>query len=213
MEAGNSEDSARFAGRGTGRRRYQFTLRGMFLLTTAAAAFFSAASALGCADAVVMLLATGVLVCAMRRPRPVRLVTGVLLTLIAAILVWANLRPTGSQQELGLDTPARLDPITERMFWRGWPVCPFMLCLIHGLTFHPDESSFVQAALICDAAVFVASVYASRSACERFLRWARERNRIEKNGERKRGHHESAGQNRHGVAYERAAQERNSEPS
>src|SRR3954451_11934120 len=71
-----------------------------------------------------------VLIRAVRRPRPVHLTTTILLTLLTGILLWANLRPTGWQEELGrVEAPAELDPVTKAMFWRGWPLSPFMVCL------------------------------------------------------------------------------------
>ncbi|MCX7425605.1 MAG: hypothetical protein NTW96_08290 [Planctomycetia bacterium] len=59
---------------------------------------------LGYVDAGISLLALMVLVRAVRRPRPVRRTTAVLLTLVAGTLLWANLRPTGWHGELGLAT-------------------------------------------------------------------------------------------------------------
>jgi hypothetical protein len=46
-----------------------------------------------------------------------------------------------------------------------------MVCLIHGLKFHPDEDWAVHWALVIDGVLFVVAVFAVRIACEWFLRW------------------------------------------
>ena len=109
-----------------------------FALTGITAGFFSVVSILGYVDAGISLLAidSPLLRPAMAASRPSG--HGLLLTLVAGILLWANLRPTGWQGEFGIDTPTGLDPITEAMFWRGWPLSPWMLCLIHSMKLHPD---------------------------------------------------------------------------
>ena len=60
-----------------------------------------------------------VLIHATRRPQPVHRITAIALILITGILLWANLRPTGWQEEFGgVESPRELDPITRAMFWR-----------------------------------------------------------------------------------------------
>jgi hypothetical protein len=115
------------------------------------------------------------LVCAVRRTHPVHLSTIILLTLLTGILLWANLRPTGWQEELGgVDSPAELDPLTKAMFWRGWPLSPCMFCLVYGLRFRP--TGVEQCVLALDGILFVAALFATKGLSERFLRWLQHRN-------------------------------------
>ncbi len=152
------------------RRRFQYSLRTIFVLTGITAAFFSVAFSLGYVDALVALAALGVLVGLVQYPRRVHLATGVLLAMIAGTLLWANLRSTGWQWEFGLATPTQTDPITKAMFWRGWPLSPCMVCLQHGMRFHPEQSA-VQVALVVDGVLFVVALLAVRIACELCFRW------------------------------------------
>jgi hypothetical protein len=145
-------------------RGSQSSLRSIVVVTGIAAVFFSVVFGLGTVDAVVALAAFGTLVGVVRYPRRVHRTTGVLLTLIAVALLWANLRPTGWQKEQGLGTPSGMDPITEKMFWRGWPLSPFMVCLVHGMKFHP-EPPLEQAILVFDGMVFVAVLFAVKGTC------------------------------------------------
>src|SRR4029077_15926572 len=102
------------------------------LLAVAVAAVIAAG-----VDCSVIGMALLFLLRAARRPHPVHRTTAILLTLLTGVLLWANLRPTGWQEEFGgVDSPLELDPITKAMFWRGWPLSPFMFCLIHGMKFH-----------------------------------------------------------------------------
>jgi hypothetical protein len=115
-----------------------------------------------------------VLIRAVRRPHPVHLTTTILLTLFTGILLWANLRPTGWQEELGwIDTPTGLDPITKAMFWRGWPLSPFMICLIHGMRFRPD--GIEGCVLVFDGVLFLVALFAAKAVCESCFRWLQHR--------------------------------------
>jgi hypothetical protein len=101
-------------------------------------------------DLCIGLMAVLALVHVTRRPRPVHRTTAFLLALISGVLLWANLRPTGWQEGLGgVDPPEALDPVTRALFWRGWPLSPCMVCLVHGLRFHP--SGVEQCALVLDS--------------------------------------------------------------
>jgi len=106
-----------------------------------------------------------------RRPQPVHRTTAILLALVTGILLWANLRPTGWQEEFGLGSPTELDPITKALFWRGWPLSPCMVCIVHSLRFHP--SGLEQCVLIFDGVVFVLSLLAVKAVSERCRRAAR----------------------------------------
>lgn len=108
--------------------------------------------------------------------------TVVVLIFCAGILLWANLRPTGWERELSLKPPRELDPITRWMFYRGWPVSPWMLCSVHGMKWHPEES-FVQLALVVDGVVSIVMLTAVGVALEWGLRrWTGERLRTDTEG-------------------------------
>jgi|GEM_PF-3749286 len=109
-----------------------------------------------------------------RRPQPVHRTTAVLLTLLTGILLWANLRPSGWQEEFGGDTLPELDAITRSMFWRGWPLSPCMFCLIHGMRFRPG--GIERCVLVFDGFLFVVALFATRAVSERCLRWLQHRN-------------------------------------
>ena len=147
-------------------RWYQFRLRTIFVLTTVTAVFFSVACSLGYVDAVVALAAFAVLVGILRYPRRVHLATGILLTLIAVIYLWANLRPTGWRREWNTGPPVQLYPITKAMFWRGWPVCPFMFAEYRHMTF----ISGGEGALVFDGLFYALILFAVKAACERCFR-------------------------------------------
>src|SRR3954447_3740088 len=93
-----------------------------WLLAVAVAAVIAA-----CIDWSVIGVALLILIRAARQPQPVHRTTAILLTLLTGILLWANLRPSGWQEEFGGDSPPELDAITRTMFWRGWPLSPFMV--------------------------------------------------------------------------------------
>ncbi len=152
------------------RRPFQFSLRSLFGLTCGTAAFFSLARTLGYADAVVILAAIVVAVGVMEYPRRVHLPTAILLTLVAGTLLWANLRPTRWQKDLGsLLPPDRLDFVTKGMFFRGWPLSPCMICLYHGMRFHPEEGA-VPLALVFDGVAFALALCVVRGVCEFCIR-------------------------------------------
>jgi hypothetical protein len=81
--------------------------------------------------------------------------TFVLVMAAAAALAWMNLRVSSAVHEMNLDpkgTPLGLDPVTYYMFFRGWPLSPFEVCIFHGMKFHPEESP-VRFVLVLDLAV------------------------------------------------------------
>lgn len=169
MENGGAPNSAQSNQRRPDLRWYQVGLCVCLLLTAVIAVLLWVVSTLGLVHAAIVLLALIVLFCTMRWRPQVRLTTAVVLALVTGILVWANLRPTRRYIEFGLATPTELDPLTAAMFWRGWPISPSSVCLIHGMRFHP--SGVEQCALIFDGVLFAAVLFAVRTASERFLRW------------------------------------------
>jgi hypothetical protein len=157
-------------------RRWQFSLRVIFAFTAATALFLSAGRVVGHVDATFGLLALLFLVRALRRPKPVTLTTGVFVTIIAGVLLWANLRPTVWQGRWDLEAPSQLDPITEKMFWRGWPISPWMLCPLRHMVLDPD-GRFVGGALVVDAILYVIAVSATKVLSEESLGWLKRRRR------------------------------------
>lgn len=147
------------------RRRFQYSLRWLFVLTGATAVFFSVAHTLGYADAVVILAAFVVLVGVVKYPRRVHPATGILLALVAGTLLWANLRPTGWQREFNQMPPDQLDPVTKSMFYRGWPLPPCMVCLVHGMRFDPSDGA-VHLALVFDGVLFAVALFVVKGVCE-----------------------------------------------
>jgi len=152
-----------------GRRPFQFSLRALFGLTCGTAAFFSLARTLGYVDALVILAAVVVAVGVMEYPRRVHLPTGIVLTLVAGTLLWANLRPTKWQREFYASLPDRLDPVAKGMFYRGWPLSPCLTCLVHGMKFDTGEGD-VYAVLMVDGVLGAIALCVARCACEFYLR-------------------------------------------
>lgn len=137
-------------------------------------------------DPCIVLAAVLALARVARRPRPVHPATAVLMALLTAAWLWANLRPTAWQQDFagGEAAPPGLDPVTTAMFWRGWPLAPFMVCLVQGLRFRPG--GLEGGVLVLDAALFLVALYAAKAACERLLlRWRRGDLRIRTGGGRR----------------------------
>ena len=81
-------------------------------------------------DLCIGLVAVSTLVRATRRPHPVHPTTAILLTLLTGVLLWANLRNSGWQEVWNERAPEGLDPVTKAMFYRGWPLATFMICII-----------------------------------------------------------------------------------
>ncbi len=144
--------------------RVQFTVRRMMVAVAVVAVIAAGV------DLSVIGLALVVLIRAARRPQPVHRTTAILMTLLTGVLLWANLRPTAWQEEWNVDCPPGLDPVTRAMFWRGWPLAPWMVC-IDGLRVHP--SGVGQCVLALDGVLFLVALYATKATCERILRWRR----------------------------------------
>jgi len=147
------------------RRRFQYSLRAMFGLTTGTAAFFALGRMLRYADAIVILVGIVITVGVMEWPRRAHLATGILLTLVAGTLLWANLRTTGWAKEFNVEPPNELDPFAKSMFYRGWPLNPSMMCLVHHMRFDASDIG-VYAILVLDAVVSMVVLLLVRATCE-----------------------------------------------
>ena len=154
-------------------RRYQFSLRAMIALTAIVAGFFSLALTVGYVDAAITLTALTLLLAVIRCPPQAHWVTGILLTAVATLMLWANLRPTGWESQFDQQLPNELDPVTKTMFWRGWPVCPWTLCEWRHMALDA-ERSLPEAALALNGVVFLAALFAAKAACGRCLRGIRD---------------------------------------
>src|SRR4051794_26222022 len=142
--------------------RVRFTMRRMMVSVAVVAVALSVPGA-------IIAMALLVLVVVVRRPHPVRPTTAILLTLLTGVLLWANLRNSGWQEVWNEDAPEGLDPVTKAMFYRGWPLAPFMICPIHRMQFHASGvEGFV---LAMDGVLFLVALYTTKAACERLLRW------------------------------------------
>ena len=123
-------------------------------------------------DIYIIFVSVLTLVRAARRPHPVRPTTAVVLTLLTGVLLWANLRTTPWQADFpNMDCPPGLDPVTGAMFWRGWPLAPCMISLMHGQKFHSGGGE--PYVLVLDGVVFLVALYTTKAACERLLLWRR----------------------------------------
>ncbi len=90
-----------------------------------------------------------------QRLRGLHSTTFCLVVASATALVWMNLRVSSAVHEMNLDSLRALlglDPVTQYLFFRGWPLSPFEVCVFHGMKFHPEESP-VRFVLILDFAV------------------------------------------------------------
>jgi hypothetical protein len=141
------------------RRPFQYSLRAIFGLTFATAVFFSVAATLGYADAVVALVASLILVGVLVFPCRVHPVTGILLTLVAGILLWA-----GWETEFNELPPEQLNLVPKSMFYRGWPLSPWMICSVHMMQFYANDTE-AYVALIADGVAFAAALFVTRGVC------------------------------------------------
>src|SRR5437773_3748680 len=78
--------------------------------------------------------------------------TIIVLVIVLAAFIWANTRVSSLTREFDLSAPESYGPVAAYLFTHGWPLSPWMMCPVHGMKFHPDET-FVWLALIIDAAL------------------------------------------------------------
>lgn len=122
------------------------------------------------ADLLIIALAVGVFVVVARWKRPARPGVVVVLALLTVAWIGANLRDAGWRGVWNEEAPGWLDPITRSFFYRGWPLAPFMICVIHGNRFRPGRGEGLV--LVFDLLVLFAAL-----ALARFLgdRWPKRR--------------------------------------
>jgi hypothetical protein len=120
-------------------------------------------------DVFTIAFAVVILASVARRPFPVRSITLCILALLTGAWIWANLRASGWQEVLNEGAPAGLDPVTKAMFYRGWPLAPFMVCIIYFNRFQP--SGLEGSVLVIDWVVLFVGLFLARFVCERCARW------------------------------------------
>jgi hypothetical protein len=120
-------------------------------------------------DVFTIVFALVILVAVARRLRPVRPITMFFLTLLTGAWIWANLHDFGWEEKWGNDFPEGLDPVTKAMFYRGWPLAPFMVCLVYFNRFH--AGSGVGLVLVFDWLILIAALSLARFVCERCSHW------------------------------------------
>jgi len=120
-------------------------------------------------DVFTIVFALVILIAVARPLRPVRPITVFFLALLTGAWIWANLHDFGWEEEWGNDFPEGLDPVTKAMFYRGWPLAPFMLCLVYFNRFHAGGG--VGLVLVFDWLVLIAALSLARFVCERCFHW------------------------------------------
>jgi hypothetical protein len=92
------------------------------------------------------------------------------LVAVGGILLWLNLRTPEWLEEYGLSTsrpPEGLDPVTEFLFFRGWPFTPCGYCDVNLAGWHPDRSNGdVQLAALADVLSFFLVLAVTGVVCE-----------------------------------------------
>jgi len=117
-------------------------------------------------EAFIIALAVVTLVAVARRQQPIRLSTSFFLVLLTGVWLWANLRSSGWREELGGQGPPEgLDPVTRGLFYRGWPLSPFMFCPRRGMRFR--SGGLEGWVLIFDWIVLVVALFLAKFVCER----------------------------------------------
>ncbi|WP_435009280.1 hypothetical protein P12x_000532 [Tundrisphaera lichenicola] len=120
-------------------------------------------------DACTIAIAVVILVAVARWNRPVRPITVVFLALLTGAWIWANLRETGWQEVWNEDPPEELDPVTKSMFYRGWPLAPFILCPIRRMSFRPG--GLESLVVVFDWFVLLVGLSLARFVWELCSRW------------------------------------------
>jgi hypothetical protein len=103
-----------------------------------------------------------------KRELKVRSAKSLVFIVVAVGFLWLNL--TVNRTEGKLKPPDELGPITRYLFYRGWPLSPWMACSFHGGKWHPDEG-FIWITLALDAAILCVSLFVTWVSIERLIRW------------------------------------------
>ena len=118
-------------------------------------------------DLILIAFALACLVGVARRSPRARPVTVVVLSLLTAGWVWANLRDRGWEQEWNEAPPEGLDPFTQAFFYRGWPLSPFMFCPIRSMSFRPMGIEWIV--LVLDGLILLVTLSALNWVCRRTI--------------------------------------------
>jgi hypothetical protein len=85
--------------------------------------------------------------------------------IVAGMLLWANLRLVGWAKEFKGLPPEHLNAVTKSMFFRGWPLSPWMFCLVD-LDQHYARDAEAYVPLVVDGVVFVVALLVVRGVSE-----------------------------------------------
>ena len=100
----------------------------------------------------------------------VHLATFVSMALVVGGLLGANLRVNSVASDFGMETLLGVDPLTQFFFFRGWPLSPCQICLIHGMRFRPEEGFSVGLALVLDVVAAGLALLGVAVLCELVVR-------------------------------------------
>jgi hypothetical protein len=96
---------------------------------------------------------------------------------VAGLLLWANSRTGSGAVRTRLKPPDELWPLGKELFYRGWPLSPWMVCSFHGGRWHPEED-FIWLTLVYDAVIAVLLILVlsllidfSQRICRCWTRW------------------------------------------
>jgi hypothetical protein len=120
-------------------------------------------------EVLTIAIAVVILAAVARWHGPVRTITVFFLAALTVLWVWANLRTFGWQEVWNERAPEGLDPVTRAMFYRGWPLAPFMVCIIYFNRFRPGGLEGLV--LVFDWLVLIAALSLARFVCERCFHW------------------------------------------
>ena len=99
----------------------------------------------------------------------IHLPTALILLPLAGILCALNLQYRTVLGELDLPPPD-LRPVGRLLFFRGWPLAPAHVCIIHGMEFHPEEDFMCWGALVFDAVLCLSIFGGTAVVFECYLR-------------------------------------------
>jgi len=120
-------------------------------------------------EVLTIAIAVVILAAVARWIRPVRPIIAFFLASLTGVWVWANLRNSGWQEVWNERAPEGLDPVSKAMFYRGWPLAPFMVCIIYFNRFRPGGLEGLV--LVFDWLVLIAALSLASFVCERCFHW------------------------------------------